>query len=91
MSAIGEELITNSIRRWEREVEKWTRILSSRREELQVAALDLARASVMGDPILHLSCQVVEYARFAMRAERTLQAAEQRLEFYRGRLELERG
>jgi hypothetical protein len=91
VSTIGEELTTNSIRKWEREVAKLTRGVSSYREQLQTIATDLARASVMGDPILHLSCEVATHTRCVFRAERSLESAVRRLAFYRNRLKLETG
>lgn len=89
MSTIGEELATGRIRKWEREVAKWTRGLAFCREQLQSVALDLARASVMGDPILDLSCEVATHTRCVFRAERSLESAVRRLAHYRDRLALE--
>ena len=91
VSTLGEGLITHSIQKWEWEVTKWTRGVAFYREQLQTVASDLARASVMGDPILHLSCEVTTHTRCVFRAERSLESAVRRLAFYRTRLAMERG
>lgn len=91
MSTIGEVTITNSIRRWENEVKHWTRGVAVYREQLQGLAQELAQAAVMGDPVSPVAREVDAYVRCVVRAERTLQSAEERLAFYRDRLVLERG
>ena len=91
MSAIGEVTITNSIRRWERKVEQRTRTVAAYREKMQHFATALARFAAMGDPLVSPYTDVQRTYRFLRDAERSLQAAEERLAFYRGRLVLERG